>query len=59
MVASIGTLQRVMHQIESRFLFVDNLEIRAVSAPHGEANANADISLDVRFDVYGYMQVKS
>ena len=59
MVASIGTLQRVMYQIENSFLFVDNLEIRAVAAPRGEANAKTDMPLDVRFDVYGYMQVKS
>jgi hypothetical protein len=40
-------------------LFVDNLEIRAVSQPGGERSGKADIPLDVRFDVYGYMQVRS
>ena len=59
MAASIGTLQRVIYQIENGFLFVDNLEIRTVSQPRRERNASADIPLDVRFDVYGYMQVRS
>ena len=59
MAASIGTLQRVIYQIENSFLFVDNLEIRTVSQPRNERNVNADIPLDVRFDVYGYMQVRS
>ena len=59
MVASITTLQRVIYQIENTFLFVDNLEVRAVAATRGEPNANTDTALDVRFDVYGYMQVKS
>jgi len=59
MVANIGTLQRVIYQIENTFLFVDNLEIRAVAAPRSEPSVNTDMSLDVRFDIYGYMQVKS
>lgn len=60
MVASMGSLQRVIYALEAGFLFIDNLDVRAIgAAPHGAAEPAADTQLDVRFDVYGYMRGKA
>jgi general secretion pathway protein M len=53
----LDQLQRVFYQLESStpFLFLDNVEIRARTAPRGKAQGE-NPSLDVRFDLYGYLR---
>jgi general secretion pathway protein M len=53
----IAGAQRVLHGIEtaSPLLFLDNLDIRSRIGERRRATAD-ESSLDVRFDVYGYMR---
>jgi len=59
MLATIGTLQRILYQIESGYLFIDDIEIRAVTPARGGPEPEFEMPLDVRFDVHGYMRGKA
>lgn len=55
----IGGLQQVLHSLESGmpFIFIDNVDIRRRQAGlRGRQDKNADVYLDVRFDLTGYMR---
>jgi general secretion pathway protein M len=58
MIASISTLQRVIYDLEAGLpiLFIDNLDLRAVSRLRGPADASEDVQIEIHFDVYGYMR---
>jgi general secretion pathway protein M len=55
--ADIADLQRIFYQLESAspLLFLDNIEIR----PRPSRLGGVDSSLEVRFDLYGYMRSAS
>lgn len=55
MTIRIAALQRVLYDLESGspYLFIDNLDIRTVSA--AADSGGEDDLLDVGFDVYGYL----
>jgi len=63
MVLHLTAAQKVFYAIESAspLLFLDNLNIRTAAAERrrdrgASATANQDTTLDVRFDVYGYIR---
>jgi general secretion pathway protein M len=57
-VLDLSALQRVIYEIEAStpFLFLDNIDIRAISATQKSGQADGAALLDVHFDLYGFMR---
>lgn len=57
MVLDLPALQHIVYELEAStpFLFVDNLDIRAV-APSQKGSTDGDTLLDVHLDLYGFMR---
>ena len=57
----IEGLQRILHRLEGgeRVLFIDNLDVRAAAKPRGSGTKQPRRLLDVRFDLFGYLQGKT
>lgn len=55
-LGSIGTMQGILRALETNepFLFVDNLNVRSLSAEAGKNAATPDVGLVVQFDLIGY-----
>ena len=55
-LGSIGTMQNILRSLETRepFLFVDNLNVRALGSDAAKDAATSDTGLVVQFDLIGY-----
>lgn len=58
MVLGLPALQRVIYEIEASapFLFVDNLDIRAITSSQKSKSTDEAVLLDIHLDLYGFMR---